>query len=109
MDDKTLDALKRSIAKWESNAVAKKPKDYLTGASSCPLCMLFFSLRCEGCPVMEKAGTPYCRDTPYGKAEAARKYWFYTGKRDAAHVAHAAAREEVAFLRSLQPAEGVAS
>lgn len=64
-------ALEGSIAKWR-NIVLKK--DVNLGAINCPLCQVFLLPRrglsgqendCVGCPVREKTGKPYCRETPY--------------------------------------------
>ena len=105
MDDKTLTALKQSIEKWERNVVAETTDDFTTGATTCPLCGLFWrGGRCTGCPIKVKTGKPRCIDTPYMEAYTAGRVWRYdpfrTGFRAAAH---AASREEVAFLRSLLP------
>jgi len=103
MNAQTLEALKASIAKWERNAEAKTPAEYRTGESDCPLCALFiYPDRCEGCPVFEKTGERFCKGTPYIDASSARTWWGF-GDGIAADRAHAAARDEVAFLKSLQP------
>lgn len=72
MDDKTLDALKGSIAKWEG-ILAGTVEDY--GTDNCPLCQVFYNHdgewinRCVGCPVSEKAGERFCQNTPYSDLE----------------------------------------
>ena len=104
MDDKTLTALRQSIEKWERNAVAETPDDLAMGVEACPLCALFWRGRCVGCPVMDATDDAFCDGSPYDAAESACEEWFQdpsnTGLRDAAR---AAARAEVAFLRSLLP------
>ena len=105
MDAKTLEALKASIAKWERNAEAKTPADYRIGEIDCPLCGLFiYPDRCEGCPVFAKTGERFCRSTPYMLASSLRTWW---SEGDNAFRDHAqsAARDEVAFLKSLLPEE----
>ena len=107
MDDRTLTALRQSIEKWERNAVAETPDDFATGAETCALCDLFYwKDGCNGCPVKERTGQWGCRGTPYLAADGARYEWSAcpsdTTRRDAAR---AAARAEVAFLRSLLPKE----
>jgi len=103
MDKKTLRALKASIRKWERNAKVKYPDKYLVDSDDCPLCGLFFDLDCEGCPVMQRTGRRGCGDTPYIEASRARVDWEWDyGPMEAAHDA---ARKEVAFLKSLLPAE----
>jgi hypothetical protein len=105
MDAKTLEALKASIAKWERNAEAKTRFEYRTGDDDCPLCELFiYPGNCEGCPVFDRTGERFCRGTPYIKASNARMRWGADPKSpDAPERAHAAARDEVAFLKSLLP------
>lgn len=105
MDEKTLTALKKSISKWERNAVAETPKDYTLGIKTCALCTLFFRRGfCTGCPVQAKTGMSCCIGSPYNGADNARRKWrddpSNTALRDAAH---AAARAEADFLRSLLP------
>lgn len=80
MDAKTLEALKASIAKWERNAEAKTPADVLYGAEACRNCFT----------------------TPYHNVVARLHDWKRTGARS---VFDAAARDEVAFLKSLLPGE----
>ncbi len=101
MDERTLTALKASIEKWERNAQAEMPTDVLTGVEDCPLCELFFSKVCEGCPVAEAVNAIYCRRTPYGRADQLQRLW--GGDDAAASDFHAAAQAEVDFLKSLLP------
>jgi len=109
MNAKTLEALKASIAKWERNAEATAATDFKIRDRDCPLCELFNTSpdRCKGCPVFETTGEKFCRKTPYIEACAARDYWI-GGLGDSKVPrarAHAAARDEVAFLKSLLPAQ----
>jgi hypothetical protein len=109
MNAETLTALRASIAKWERNAEAKKPAVYKIGEADCPLCALFiYPDRCEGCPVFEKVGERFCRGTPYIAASATRVTWNeHPSSEYFRDCAHAVARDEVAFLKSLLPeAEG---
>jgi hypothetical protein len=101
MDAKTLEALKASIAKWERNAEATDPFEFKISEKDCPLCAMFKigSDECKGCPVFEKTGATFCRETPYIPAATARRDWRCGDV--PADRAHAAARDEVAFLRSL--------
>lgn len=103
MDAQTLEALKASIAKWERNAEAKTPAEYLTSYRDCPLCELFIRSDCDGCPVFERARARECLGTPYRNAASAWFDWS-SGKKEADR-AHAAARDEVAFLKSLLPVQ----
>lgn len=103
MDARTLKALKASIAKWEKNAVAEKPRQYLTGWADCPLCKLFYFSDCRGCPVMNATGEEACEGTPYRRAVRSLERWEDgdTGPKPA----HSAASAEVDFLKSLLPPE----
>jgi len=59
-------SLLKSIERWERNLeVANDDGIFLLNADSCPLCVEFYGNECEGCPVKNKTGKPYCRDTPY--------------------------------------------
>lgn len=91
MDKATLKALKGSISKWES-IVAGSGAD--NGCDNCPLCKKFYKEECNGCPVREASGQPFCDGTPYDKFRAAGSM---ENKRKAAEL-------ELAFLRSLLPA-----
>jgi hypothetical protein len=92
MDEKTLSALKGSIAKWES-IVAGTATD--KGTTNCPLCHLFHSDYgpvggyCKGCPVFEATGQRECWGTPYHA---------YRYDRTTAN-----AQKELNFLKSLLP------
>lgn len=114
MDARTLEALKASIAKWERNAVAETPDNYLITPTDCPLCGLFFDEDCRGCPVAAKVRTPGCARTPYETAADTKFEWetefdpLLPDTREVIKrrgIAHAAALKEVAFLQSLLPAE----
>lgn len=120
MDAKTLEALKASIAKWEMNV--ETAKDGLQtgnpirwspygaaegviglGPKACPLCRMFFKEYCHGCPVTLATGIKFCTDTPYPSVSDATP----DHKDDFLSSAElvAACEAEVAFLRSLLPAE----
>lgn len=107
MTPETLEALKASIAKWERNAVAETPAQYLSSADECPLCDLFFwqADDCAGCPVRAKTGRIFCSGTPYGEANDANYKWRVDGGQHLQAKAHEAALAEVAFLKSLLPPE----
>lgn len=61
MDEKTLEALKGSIAKWEG-IVAGTLLD--KGHRNCPLCASFYP-SCDDCPVKNRTGFSGCARTPY--------------------------------------------
>lgn len=111
MTPETLEALKASIAKWERNAEVEHEDQARIKANSCTLCTLFASGHwqdhCDGCPVALRTSIKGCRSTPWEQAASARSDWRrstdeieYKKHRDAFH---AAARDEVAFLKSLLP------
>jgi hypothetical protein len=97
--EKDIKATKESIAKWDRNSRVRKVEKYLVGSDNCPLCVSYRHNECEGCPIAEKAGDIYCRDTPYADAEHAWDDW-YEGSTDGT-LARENARKESAFLREV--------
>jgi hypothetical protein len=98
MDEKTLIALKGSIAKWEG-IVAGTVKD--EGQDNCPLCQQFIDEGCVACPVMGVTGHSGCWGSPYDDYAALEEGYGseeYESVRDAAQA-------ELDFLRSLLPDE----
>ena len=105
MNRRTLAALKGSIKKWKK-IVAGTGGD--NGYDDCPLCALFMIDRsnpgptCKGCPVAAQAGQGGCRGTPYELwsklFSVLVRPWHAKTK-----VKKAAARKELAFLKSLLP------
>ena len=67
MNKEQSEALEASINKWKGNvkAAKKNPLEVAISISSCPLCILYYSADCEGCPILIKTGQVLCRDTPY--------------------------------------------
>ena len=102
MDERTLTALRGSIAKWEG-IVAGRNVD--NGADNCPLCQTFNAeedddAKCAGCPVKEMSGEPFCHSTPYMESVRAKTN-YGTGSDEY----KAAAQAELDFLKSLLPAD----
>ena len=64
MDDRTLEALRGSIEKWE--AIERGDGQDL-GISNCPLCHLFVEECCQDCPVGITTGLYGCNGSPYGE------------------------------------------
>ena len=98
MNEQTLKALKGSIKKWE-RIVAGTGVD--KGIDNCPLCKIFWSdEQCGPCPVKEKTGENFCRNSPY-------KDWAFeapgTGTKAETEKQKAAALAELKFLKSLLP------
>lgn len=113
MDTKTAVALEDSIEKWKMNlsyAEAGTLKHITMSAITCPLCSLFYrdymeDAPCSGCPVYERSGVEYCKETPYPKALAelnACKMEIYEGREVSTESLIAAVKAEVEFLESLQ-------
>ena len=99
MTESTLEALNKSIDKWERLASNGYDEETRITAKECPLCRRFRKngvLRCWLCPVYEKTKRSLCQGTPYEDAVLFLHY-----KRD---DFRRAARDEVDFLRSLLPA-----
>lgn len=104
MDEKTLAALRGSIAKWQ--AIANGTGDDL-GTANCPLCQMFNNSStqdeedfdtCVGCPVMERTGQDECGSTPYWDYYQAGAQMGKNSER-----ALSAAQAELNFLISLLP------
>jgi hypothetical protein len=68
--------------------------------------VLFFWKDCGGCPVAKVTGFDNCNGSPYEDAWKAYANWDLSPKSSKRRdTAHAAARDEVAFLKSLLPEE----
>lgn len=105
MDNRTLEALLLSIDHWRENEESLA-EGASTGPDDCPLCQLFLSDRCSGCPIANAVGDFGCRGTPYEAAVASRDAAKQSGS-DADQAAwKAAAGAERAFLESLLPQHG---
>lgn len=107
MDRATLNALKGSIKHWEDNVKAMRFEEANVGPEHCALCMEFFDLDCEGCPVRRFTGHRGCGGTPYGEAENAYYLWDEASGAvetiRAREEFQARAREELEFLINLLP------
>jgi hypothetical protein len=110
MNEEALQALKGSIRHWEELAEGKGGVNNRPGASHCPLCLLFYQQWCQcciGCPVREHTGCAFCRGTPYDQVQKTINNDLIKPSDDWAYLQtdafKAAAREEVAFLKSLLP------
>ena len=112
MKPATLKALKASIAHWERLDNNGPSKEEPIGCDSCALCKRFANvspLRCttkagERCPVFAKTGSPGCKDSPYGNALYLTLPFGNTLTPGVTFDEwRAAARRELAFLRSLLP------
>lgn len=68
MTPETAAALEASIRHWKENlkeATEGFSGDVDTSRRSCALCDRFFDFACEGCPIRERTGQPFCLGTPY--------------------------------------------
>lgn len=99
MTKTTLKLLKRAIAHWWRMANGKSKRGELPEGEQCDLCVRFMVAgNCTGCPVKQKTGENLCADTPFHDAWSA---YVLKGKGSAAFKA--AAKKELAFLKSLLP------
>lgn len=100
MTQRALRALKLSIAHWRRLATGKRRKFESTHGGDCALCVIYRQglVDCSGCPVMKKTGHSVCAKTPYHEAN----YNAITFGLDSLEF-RMAARNELAFLRSLLP------
>lgn len=99
MDQRALDALKGSIAKWKG-IVAGTDADY--GVKNCPLCAQYWNNDCEGCPIKNHTGYGECEDTPY--QEWCDHLW-HSGLKANTPEKLRDAQRMLDFLMSLLPAE----
>lgn len=104
MNEKTIVAIKESIAHWDRLATGTQAEKEDIFYRDCPLCAIFYlkpKSYCIGCPVMTKTGRSHCDGSPWPLASATNLVY---GKnhpefRDAAKLM-------ATFLRSLLPEEG---
>jgi len=91
-------ALRASIKHWERLLLGH---DTLMGPGACPLCQEFKTVdeECDGCPVYEHTGKPYCMGTPYDNAADHHKQ----GRSVRTARGLVAIWKELQFLRSLLP------
>ena len=105
MDKKTLKALKGSIKKWKDIAAGEGDDK---GDANCPLCKLFVSEDCDGCPVVGEDGEfEGCEDTPFAEwrnhhSAVHQNFWCNSYKVQCPECKEIALKE-VAFLESLLP------
>ena len=100
MDNKTLNALQGSIKKWRR--VTFEGKEDM-GKLDCPLCIEFYDVGCNGCPVHEK-GHHQCRDSPYTSWINHIRTYYYSGKYKCyCGECKNLAKQEYEFLKSLLP------
>lgn len=109
MDERTLKALKKSIAHWEENVAAETPDDASTAADDCALCAEFNSGhtdQCNGCPVRNATGYRCCVGTPYMAAHTALSAWRQEPQNAELQAEwRTAAQAQFDFLKSLLPKE----
>ena len=58
------EAVNKSLNKWRLISIGFLPDDDI---ETCGLCNLYIDLDCEGCPIFEATGLPYCEETPFIK------------------------------------------
>lgn len=68
LDQKTLDALDKSIQHWQNYADGKGEKECYPVVSNCALCAIFYDADCRGCPIKETTGVFRCANSPYREA-----------------------------------------
>lgn len=95
MKKATKEALDQSIEKWRANCKITDLNDAKVHADDCPLCALFHSNGCAGCPVFQ-SGHYQCNRTPFDDACDSLSEDDIDGFR-----MHS--KEEVAFLEGLKP------
>lgn len=107
MDARTLTALRGSIDKWQQIVAGTLTDE---GSENCPLCKFFYEENkgkrsplglCNGCPVSERTGTSFCKNTPYPAWTDLQHETEWWKVRD--DQTRAAAQAELDFLISLLP------
>jgi len=71
MKREAAEALWASAEAWHNKLSEPNPNKISAGTNECPCCRLFFSAKCQGCPIAEAAGAVCCEDTPYPAASSA--------------------------------------
>ena len=103
MNAETLKALQGSIKKWQRIVASTEAED--KGVENCPLCGMFWSRGCGGCPVREATGLTACRGSPYSEwstymiSHPALAHHRIPGCKECLQLA----RAEIAFLVGLLP------
>lgn len=107
MDDKTLTALRASIAHWEENVAAKSVAHAAVYSEACPLCTIYWpeggEQICADCPVGSEADAAGCMGTPWEKAERAYELWRNVPTEENILAWRITAQAELDFLKSLLP------
>ena len=110
MNERTREALERSIKHWEDMLTERNPVRIFLGIEDCALCNIYIDdIECGKCPAALKTGYERCRETPYYKAWEAWNAWTHEYNRDEdteyKYTFRAACREEIQFLKSLREDE----
>ena len=109
MNSETLKALKNSIKKW--TAIVQSTEAEERGVFNCPLCRLFHSHQCAGCPVKEKTGMHGCQCSPYNAWDNHHEILHNkdvgesTSRYEDCPECLSLAKKEVEFLKGLLPKE----
>ena len=104
MKKETLEALKKSIQKWES---IERGIGIDLGSRNCALCDIFLAKLCHGCPVYYFSRRMICNGTPY-ESWVEHQSATHNGNKATYFVAYCPecrdiAKQEVNFLKSLLP------
>ncbi len=62
MDSLAHEALQESLRHWQDNTAGVTRS---IASQDCPLCILFLSEGCKGCPIFEHTKRQHCKGTPY--------------------------------------------
>lgn len=103
------DALVIAVAKWEAIVEYAEDKGVLLrdrGRMTCGLCMLYWYLSCQGCPIMEDTGAIECKGTSYEDYGDAWGSYDFSGSSEVLIRGTEAAKEELAYLRELSTPKG---
>ena len=98
----TSEALEASILHWQENVAAENPEDVDVCVGVCALCSVYYSSKCDGCPVKIKTGYSYCSRSPYADAVEQLTHWAINHSPKNAAAWREAAQAELDFLISLR-------
>lgn len=102
MDNKTVEALEKSIVHWRENLRATDIGSISTGVDDCALCGLFWVDICVGCPVQRKTGSTDCHESPYLAASVSLTRLNDDSSQENWEKWRKACKAEISFLEGLR-------
>ena len=75
---------------------------YRPGVSTCAFCFSYWANGCHGCPIRKATGVPFCKGTPYAKADKAFTNFIDSPSNECFAVWQDACAKEVEFIENLE-------